>query len=184
MLFRSYRKRFHYDDDLPTIGYLQHLHVGVLADSMERAAVLASAGRRQAQVHMAPWCGRGREANKPVCHAIEEMCGLTVAERAAGWRVALAHIELLSGFGLITLGVATRVVFGHSGERTQLERFHPPLTIAAVLLLLALLNRLTGDLVPSTMASHYLYAALCWLGGTLLWATRVLPKVLKPDPEE
>ena len=101
-----------------------------------------------------------------------------------GWRVALAHIELLSGFGLITLGVATRVVFGHSGERTQLERFHPPLTIAAVLLLLALLNRLTGDLVPSTMASHYLYAALCWLGGTLLWATRVLPKVLKPDPEE
>ena len=99
-----------------------------------------------------------------------------------GWRVALSHIELLSGFGLITLGVATRVVFGHSGEREQLERFHAPLTVAAVLMLLALLNRLSGDLVPSTMVSHYLYAALCWLGGTLLWAVRVLPKVLKPDP--
>lgn len=101
-----------------------------------------------------------------------------------GWRVALSHIELLSGFGLITLGAATRVVFGHSGERAQLERFHAPLTVAAVLLLLALLNRLSGDLVPTTMVSHYLYAALCWLGGTLLWAVRVLPKVLKPDPEE
>jgi uncharacterized protein involved in response to NO len=101
-----------------------------------------------------------------------------------GWRVALSHIELLSGFGLITLGVATRVVFGHSGERAQLERFHAPLTVAAVLMVLALLNRLSGDLVPSTMVSHYLYAALCWLGGTLLWAVRVLPKVLKPDPEE
>lgn len=101
-----------------------------------------------------------------------------------GWRVALGHIELVSGFGLITLGVATRVVFGHSGERAQLERFHAPLTVAAALLLLALLNRLSGDLVPSTMVSHYLYAALCWLGGMLLWAVRVLPKVLKPDPEE
>lgn len=101
-----------------------------------------------------------------------------------GWRVALSHIELLSGFGLITLGVATRVVFGHSGERAQLERFHAPLTVAAGLLLLALLNRLAGDLVPSTMVSHYLYAALCWLGGVLLWAVRVLPAVRKPDPEE
>lgn len=101
-----------------------------------------------------------------------------------GWRVALSHLELLSGFGLITLGVATRVVFGHSGERAQLERFHAPLTVAAALMLLGLLNRLSGDLVPSTMASHYLYAALCWCGGVLLWAARVLPKVLKPDPEE
>jgi hypothetical protein len=87
--WRAYRKRFHYDDDLPTIGYLQHLHVGVLADAMERAAVLASGGRRQAQVHLAPFSGRGRDANKPVCHAIEEMCGLTLAERSLGWRVAL-----------------------------------------------------------------------------------------------
>ncbi len=100
-----------------------------------------------------------------------------------GWRVALSHIELLAGFGLITLGVATRVVFGHSGERAQLERFHAPVTVAAALLLLALLNRLSGDLVPSTMVSHYLYAALCWLGGMLLWTVRVLPKVLQPDPE-
>jgi len=100
-----------------------------------------------------------------------------------GWRVALSYLELLSGFGLITLGVATRVVFGHSGERAQLERFHAPLTVAAVLMLLALLNRLSGDLVPSTMVSHYLYAALCWLGGMLLWAVRVLPKVGRPDPD-
>lgn len=100
-----------------------------------------------------------------------------------GWRVAFSHIELLSGFGLITLGVATRVVFGHSGERAQLEHFHAPLTVAAGLMLLALLNRLSGELVPSTMVSHYLYAALCWLGGMLLWAVRVLPRVGRPDPD-
>ncbi|NBR87673.1 MAG: hypothetical protein EBS84_19210 [Proteobacteria bacterium] len=101
-----------------------------------------------------------------------------------GWRVAMSHIELIGGFGLIMLGVATRVVFGHSGERAQLERFHGPLTVAAALMLLGLLNRLAGDLVPSTMTSHYTYAAVCWGGGLLLWAARVLPKALKPDPEQ
>ncbi|MEQ2007131.1 MAG: NnrS family protein [Limisphaerales bacterium] len=101
-----------------------------------------------------------------------------------GWRVAMSHIELISGFSLITLGVATRVVFGHSGERAQLERFNAPLTVAAAFMLLGVLNRLSGDVVPSTMASHYIYAAVCWCGGVLLWAARVLPKVLKPDPEE
>jgi hypothetical protein len=110
--------------------------------------------------------------------------GVLAAGWLPSWRVALGHIELLTGFGFITLGVATRVVFGHSGERAQLERFHAPLTVAGVFLGLALLNRLSGDLVPSTMVTHYLYAALCWLGGTLLWSARVLPKVLKPDPEE
>ncbi len=101
-----------------------------------------------------------------------------------GWRVALGHVELLGGFALIALGVATRVVFGHSGERAQLERFHGPLTMAAVLMLTGLVNRVTGDMVPTTLASHYLYGALCWLAGLLLWAVRVLPRVLRPDPEE
>jgi hypothetical protein len=38
---------------------------------------------------MAPFCGRGREKNRPILRAIEELCGLSLEERAAGWRVAL-----------------------------------------------------------------------------------------------
>ena len=45
------------DDDIPTIGYLPHLHVGILADAMN-AAVIASEGRRRALGFMAPFCGR------------------------------------------------------------------------------------------------------------------------------
>ncbi len=87
---RAWRKRLHHEDDIPTIGYLQQLHVGILADAMERAAVIASAGRRRAQVHSAPFCSAARQKdNKAVLHAIEEMCGLTRAERSQGWRVAL-----------------------------------------------------------------------------------------------
>lgn len=85
---RAWGKKINHADDIPTIGYLQHLHVGILADALERAAVLASGGKRRAQVLMAPFCGRGREDNRPTLHGLEELCGLTLQDRAQGWRIA------------------------------------------------------------------------------------------------
>ncbi len=86
---RAWRKRFEHIDDIPTIGYLQHLHIGILADAMERAAVIASAGRRKAQVFSAPFCGDARADNKPILRAIEDLCGISAHQRSLGWRVAL-----------------------------------------------------------------------------------------------
>lgn len=147
-----------------------------------RALLIASFIWRELPLERLRWTWQGVQWMLVVGLACVPL-GVLASGWLSGWRVALSHVELLSGFGLITLGVATRVVFGHSGERAQLERFHGPLTVAGALLLLGLLNRLSGDLVPSTMATHYLYGALCWLAGMLLWSVRVLPKVLKPDPE-
>lgn len=107
---------------------------------------------------------------------------------AAGWfstaRITLLHLELIGGFGLITTGIATRVVFGHSGARADVERFHPWLTAAAVLMLLGLTSRLAGDFLPGTQTRHYLYGAACWMAGAVLWAACVLPRVLRPDQED
>ena len=86
--WRIVRKRYFDADDIPTIGYLQHLHVGILADAMERAAVIASGGQRRALGLMAPFAGRHRAANAAVARQIEDLAGLTSAERRAGWRVA------------------------------------------------------------------------------------------------
>lgn len=87
---RAWRKRFDHQDDIPTIGFLPQLHVGILADAMERAAVIASGGRRAAAVFSAPFAGRERQAeNRAVIAEIEAMAGLSDADRAAGWRVAL-----------------------------------------------------------------------------------------------
>lgn len=106
---------------------------------------------------------------------------------AAGWwpglRVGLGHIELVTGFGFITLAVATRVVFGHSGNRDQLERFHPWISLAALLVLLAVPTRIAGEIWPQLMISHYLYGALGWMVGLAIWMAAVIPKVLRPDPE-
>ena len=87
---RGLKKRYQYVDDLPTIGYLPHLHIGILADAMERAAVLASNGRRQANVFMGPFCSTPRiRENLPAITRLEELAGLTSRDRGLGWRIRL-----------------------------------------------------------------------------------------------
>jgi hypothetical protein len=86
---RAIEKRFKHTDDIPTIGYLQHLHVGVLADAMERAAPVASGGRRKANVFIGPFAGEEKKTNRAAIGQIEKLAGVTLADRAAGWRVAL-----------------------------------------------------------------------------------------------
>ena len=83
---RMWRKRYRHVDDLPTIGYLQDLHIGVLAESLERASVLASGGERRANVFIGPF---DREAHPAPVEELERICGLTPAERARGWNVAM-----------------------------------------------------------------------------------------------
>jgi uncharacterized protein involved in response to NO len=110
--------------------------------------------------------------------------GILTSTWLGPWRIAMAHVELVGGFGLITAGVAARVVLGHTGQRAQLERFNGWLTAAAGLMLLGMLTRVFADLVPSSMISHYLYGALCWAAGLAIWAVCVLRHVWKRDPEQ
>ena len=87
---RIFQKRVKFADDIPTIGYLPHLHTGILADAMERAAVIASNGARRALALMSPFCGKGLKANRNVIRKLEKMCGITTKERFSGWGLCLA----------------------------------------------------------------------------------------------
>ena len=86
---RAARKKFQHAHDIPTIGYLQDLHIGILADTLERAVVIASHGQRRAQIFQAPFCASFRKRNRGALARLERMCGLSGEERRAGWRVAL-----------------------------------------------------------------------------------------------
>lgn len=86
---RALRKTLFHESDIPTIDYLQHLHVGILADEMERAALVGSRGKRRAQIFMAPFCPAAREQNRSVVRELEELGGLTGSERRSGWELAL-----------------------------------------------------------------------------------------------
>jgi hypothetical protein len=86
---RILRKRYQHIDDIPTIGFLQHLHLGILADAFERAAAIASEGKRRAMVHLAPFCGENAKKNKAALRKLADLAGLKRKERARGWRVAM-----------------------------------------------------------------------------------------------
>lgn len=86
---RALDKKIRHISDIPTIDYLPHMHIGILADDMERAALIASHGRRKAQVFMRPFCGEAKSENGSLIRELERMIGLSAAQRTAGWRIAL-----------------------------------------------------------------------------------------------
>jgi hypothetical protein len=85
---RGLRKQLFHEDDIPTIGYLQHLHLGIWADALERAVPIASQGRRRAQAFLEPFASQDRlDAHPELIRALEDLAGMTSAERRQGWRV-------------------------------------------------------------------------------------------------
>jgi uncharacterized protein involved in response to NO len=101
-----------------------------------------------------------------------------------GFRTGLLHLTLMGGVAVITLTVATRVVFGHSENLPRLSDRNRWVIWAVGLLLLGVATRVSGDIWPKIMISHYYYAALLWTMAVLLWAWKLGPKFLQSDPEE
>ena len=99
------------------------------------------------------------------------------------FRVSLLHLTLIGGFAVITFTVATRVVFGHSGNLEKLKSRNGWLLVAVGLMLFGMATRISGDLWPKIMAYHYIYGAVLWIAGVLLWSSCVLPKVLRVETE-
>jgi len=99
-------------------------------------------------------------------------------------RVAVLHLTLVGGFAVITFAVATRVLFGHSGNLARLTLPNHWLKISVALMLLGMATRISGDFFPRILVSHYNYGALLWICGVLLWSFYTLPKVLRADAED
>lgn len=99
------------------------------------------------------------------------------------YRVGLLHLTLVGGFAVITFTVATRVLFGHSGDLEKLKKKNWWLLLAVGLMLLGMATRISGDFWPKIMASHYTYGAMIWIVGVLLWCSCTLPKVFRVETE-
>jgi hypothetical protein len=97
------------------------------------------------------------------------------------YRVGLLHLTLMGGFAVITFVVATRVVFGHSGNLLLLKGRNRWLPITVALMLFGMATRISGDFWPKILASHYIYGSVIWVAGVSVWAVYVLPKVLIAD---
>jgi uncharacterized protein involved in response to NO len=129
---------------------------------------------------LAPKIGTALGASLRIAFALL-VSGLILIALFPAFRVGLLHLTLVGGFATITLTVATRVLFGHSGNLEKLKEKNRWLLIAIALMLFGMVTRISGDFWPKIMASHYIYGGLIWIGGVLLWSCYTLPKVLQVE---
>jgi uncharacterized protein involved in response to NO len=89
------------------------------------------------------------------------------------------HIVFLGGFGLLILGIATRVVVTHGAHPVEQEgrvlRRGVVVTVA-----LALLTRVGAEFAPATVNLHYALSGLLWIVAWLVWGSGALPRIAKP----
>jgi uncharacterized protein involved in response to NO len=91
---------------------------------------------------------------------------------AAVWNdrhVAWEHLLFIGGFGLLMLVVASRVVFGHSGQIALFARRSWTARILIFFAVLAAATRSSADFWPAIMVSHHKYAAWTWILAATLW---------------
>ncbi|HMP89464.1 MAG TPA: NnrS family protein [Kiritimatiellia bacterium] len=99
------------------------------------------------------------------------------------WQMSLLHIVYISGFGLLIVNIAARVILGHSGNTDEIYSRHRAINWIARLALLAMATRVSADVIPSMQWSHYAYAALTWMAITLIWLAKFAPFLAHKNPE-
>ena len=91
---------------------------------------------------------------------------------AAVWpfaRVGSLHLFFVSGLGLATLSVGTRVILGHAGRHDLLGGKIIWLRWVVGLLVLAATTRMSSDFLPNVRVSHHVYAAWTWAIAGIIW---------------
>jgi uncharacterized protein involved in response to NO len=112
------------------------------------------------------------------------LAGFAVTAIFPEYRVSLLHLTLIGGFAVVTFAVGTRVIFGHSGNLGLMAQPNRWFLLVAGIMWFAMATRISGDFVPKIRASHYVYGAFAWIIAVLIWAYRVLGKVVIKDPED
>jgi hypothetical protein len=98
-----------------------------------------------------------------------------------GHSYSFIHVVLISGFSLLTFIVASRVVYGHSGQAEKFRATLKPIIALIALVILAMFTRVSADWMPAIRLSHYGYAGVSWIAGVIIWAWAVLPGVKRAD---
>jgi uncharacterized protein involved in response to NO len=98
-------------------------------------------------------------------------------------QVAFKHLLFISGYGLLILTIATRVIGGHSGKGPLLFSRKKPLYWILGFVLMAAATRVIADLIPNIRVSHHIYASLCRIVSVSIWAIAVMRYIATVDTE-
>ena len=97
------------------------------------------------------------------------LAGLAAAGFFYDHHVALEHLLYIGGFGLLILVVASRVLFGHSGELSGFARRSWTARVIIFLVFVAATTRASAGFWPDITVSHHKYAAWTWGLAAALW---------------
>lgn len=84
-------------------------------------------------------------------------------------RVSIEHLLYIGGFGMVMLVVASRVLFGHSGDLAGFFARRYWVRLLIFLGILAAVTRAVPAWVPKITVSHHIYASVTWGALALLW---------------
>ncbi|MEZ0277564.1 MAG: NnrS family protein [Roseimicrobium sp.] len=97
------------------------------------------------------------------------LSGLVLAGFFYPQRVSIEHLLYIGGFGLLIFIVASRVLFGHSGELNGFSARSWFRRIFIFLGLMAAATRMIPAFAPQVTVSHHQYAALIWAALAIAW---------------
>ncbi len=109
------------------------------------------------------------------------LLGLALPAAFYDRHIAVEHLLYIGGFGLLIFVVASRVLFGHSGDLPGFARRSRFVRGFILLALLAAATRASADFFPAVMVSHYNYAALTWATVSLVWLAWHRKRFITPD---
>jgi len=91
------------------------------------------------------------------------------------------HILFVGGLGLLTMGIASRVVVAHGGWPAEDEAalLHP---FSLIALAITLVVRLSAEIVPEQGPTLWAASGMLWMIAWLAWASRAVPRIVMPAP--
>ena len=95
--------------------------------------------------------------------------GLALAGFFYTQHISIEHLLYIGGFGLLIFVVASRVLFGHSGDLAGFSNQSGFVRFLIFLGILTAATRATPAWIPSTTISHHIYAAWTWAALVALW---------------
>jgi uncharacterized protein involved in response to NO len=109
------------------------------------------------------------------------LAGLWLAALAPGISTGALHLVFIGGFGLLTLGIGTRVIVAHGGHPIAFERatLGPAVVIAVAI---ALAARLAAEFFPARPLVWLGVSGAAWILAWLIWGARALPRLARLAP--
>ena len=97
------------------------------------------------------------------------LLGLVASGFTYEHHIGTEHLLYIGCFGLLILIVASRVLFGHSGNLAGFSQKSWTARLLIALAFIAATTRASADFLPSILISHHKYAAWTWGLAAFIW---------------